>query len=239
MDCSVPRRKKAVAMCNGCGKQFHPRDARYSTYCSRECAFAHKAGEQHHHFRPDKKAKFSRVYIKHCEKCAGLFVARQSTTKYCSDPCRKLIACQKDRARQQENDFRDRTERRCKGCGKVFIPGVYGDKRRLLCSEKCARHYFRRISKARRRAVERGRDADRVDPIQVFDRDGWRCQICGKPTPKSKRGSFKPRAPELDHRIPLAMGGSHTYANVQCACRECNQSKGGKMVIGQLPMFIR
>lgn len=60
---------------------------------------------------------------------------------------------------------------------------------------------------------------------------------CGKPTPLKLRGTCKPRAPEIDHRVPIAMGGAHTYDNVQCACRECNQRKGGTVIVGQLPLL--
>lgn len=87
-------------------------------------------------------------------------------------------------------------------------------------------------SKAVRRAKERI-EAESVDPIKVFERDKWRCQLCGGSTPRKLRGSYDPKAPELDHVIPLALGGGHTWANVQCACRECNIRKGAKP-LGQM-----
>lgn len=86
----------------------------------------------------------------------------------------------------------------------------------------------RRIYKARRRAIERGADADRIDPIKVFERDKWRCHLCGCKTPRRQRGTYEPDAPELDHVIPLAAGGSHTWGNVKCACRRCNGDKGAE-----------
>ena len=38
-------------------------------------------------------------------------------------------------------------------------------------------------------------------------------------------GSFGPTYPTLDHIIPLAKGGTHTWNNVQCACAMCNSEK--------------
>lgn len=92
-----------------------------------------------------------------------------------------------------------------------------------FCSIKCSRRSLSRIASAARRA--RVTNGERVDPFLVFDRDGWLCQICHEPTPRALRGSYEPKAPELDHIIPLAAGGEHTYRNTQCACRRCNIAK--------------
>lgn len=91
----------------------------------------------------------------------------------------------------------------------------------------------RRAEKSSRRAVERGVEADLIDPIRVFERDGWRCHLCGCKTPRSLRGTYKDAAPELDHMVPLAANGTHTWGNVACACRRCNMKKGAKP-LGQL-----
>lgn len=93
----------------------------------------------------------------------------------------------------------------------------------------------RRAAKARRKALQRGRldGAEKFDPIEVLARDGWRCYICGISTPKRLRGSYDNRAPELDHIVPLALGGQHTRQNTACACRRCNIDKGSRP-LGQL-----
>jgi 5-methylcytosine-specific restriction endonuclease McrA len=70
-----------------------------------------------------------------------------------------------------------------------------------------------------------------VDPIKVFKRDRWRCQLCGRKTLKQHGNT--PDSPELDHIVPLALGGEHTYVNTQCLCRDCNGKKGAR-VAGQL-----
>ncbi|MFB9372817.1 HNH endonuclease [Algimonas porphyrae] len=92
----------------------------------------------------------------------------------------------------------------------------------------------RRAAKARRRALKKVGEAERFDPFEVFHRDGWRCHICGKKTLKSKRGTIHPRAPELDHVMPLSKGGEHTRRNTACSCRSCNHAKGSGVAGGQL-----
>lgn len=81
--------------------------------------------------------------------------------------------------------------------------------------------------KARRRARKRINSVP-VDPIAILNRDGWRCQLCGVKTPKTKRGGFEDDAPEVDHIISLADGGAHAPHNLQCACRRCNLMKGAE-----------
>lgn len=66
---------------------------------------------------------------------------------------------------------------------------------------------------------------ENVNPIKVFERDKWKCQICGVKTPRKLRGTLDDRAPELDHVMPLSLGGAHSYMNTQCACRKCNAEK--------------
>jgi 5-methylcytosine-specific restriction endonuclease McrA len=71
----------------------------------------------------------------------------------------------------------------------------------------------------------------------VFERDKWKCHICGMKTMPALRGSNEDSAPELDHIVSLADGGSHTWANLACACRQCNGRKGAAS-FGQLHLDI-
>lgn len=63
-----------------------------------------------------------------------------------------------------------------------------------------------------------------VSRVRIFERDKWKCRLCGK---KVKRDAVvpHPRAPVLDHVLPLARGGTHEPANVQLACFMCNAHK--------------
>jgi 5-methylcytosine-specific restriction endonuclease McrA len=84
---------------------------------------------------------------------------------------------------------------------------------------------MRSDSTHRRRAKKFGCSYEPVSKRKVFERDGWKCQICGISTPEAKRGTIDDDAPELDHIIPLAKRGDHSYRNTQCACRRCNLLK--------------
>lgn len=126
----------------------------------------------------------------------------------------------------------------CKHCGHEFIRLLPGP--RLFCTKTCsddaAKNYestkrLKRIAKAKRRDRLKGQKVENVDPFVVFDRDGWTCQICRIETPKYLRGTNDDRSPQLDHVIPLAKGGMHSYANTQCLCRKCNILKGDKIYV--------
>ncbi|MHB8123996.1 MAG: HNH endonuclease [Desulfuromonadaceae bacterium] len=67
-----------------------------------------------------------------------------------------------------------------------------------------------------------------VNPIRVFERDRWKCQLCKRATPRKLRGTLDDRAPELDHIKPISKGGEHSYRNTQCACRACNLAKSDR-----------
>jgi 5-methylcytosine-specific restriction endonuclease McrA len=73
-----------------------------------------------------------------------------------------------------------------------------------------------RHSGALRRARLRG--ADVVLSLVVLERDDGTCGICG--------GDVDPTDFHVDHVEPLALGGEHSYANVQAAHPDCNRRKG-------------
>lgn len=83
-----------------------------------------------------------------------------------------------------------------------------------------------RMKAAAYRAKKRNTQVEPIDPFKVLERDKWRCHLCGVKTPKSKRGTHDDRAPELEHIVSLADGGTHTWGNVACSCRKCNIEKG-------------
>ena len=67
---------------------------------------------------------------------------------------------------------------------------------------------------------------------KLIKRDGNICALCGKPVDindfhLSKTGRIVPNAnyPSVDHIIPLAKGGTHTWDNVQLAHFLCNSLK--------------
>lgn len=173
-----------------------------------------------------------------CVQCSvcGARCLRPSQ-KACSETCRK----ERNRRRTEDSNRREHDAkygpRPCRECGTDFKP-TYG-RTKTYCSADCERRYTNRVSRQaygsthRKRAKRAGVAYEPVNRTKVFERDGWKCGLCGLPTKRDKRGTLHPLAPELDHIIPLSKGGPHTYANVQCAHRQCNNQKGDA-VEGQL-----
>jgi 5-methylcytosine-specific restriction endonuclease McrA len=62
---------------------------------------------------------------------------------------------------------------------------------------------------------------ERIDPSEVFNRDGGRCGICGE--------QVDPTEFEVDHIVPISRGGTHELSNVQLAHRTCNRKKWNKL----------
>ena len=59
---------------------------------------------------------------------------------------------------------------------------------------------------------------------QIFDRDGWICQLCFAPIDWRRFGR-DPLAPSLDHVVLLNSGGVHSRDNVWAAHFGCNSRK--------------
>lgn len=76
----------------------------------------------------------------------------------------------------------------------------------------------------RRRARLNGREVERFSDLEIFDRDGWVCQICGQQIHRELKRPH-PASVSLDHVIPIALGGNHTRANVQASHLQCNLRK--------------
>ncbi len=54
--------------------------------------------------------------------------------------------------------------------------------------------------------------------LEVFKRDHYTCQYCGRET----------RQLTIDHVIPRYRGGEHSWENVVSACVPCNRRKAGR-----------
>jgi 5-methylcytosine-specific restriction endonuclease McrA len=66
--------------------------------------------------------------------------------------------------------------------------------------------------------VHRPRHPVRLSRHEVFIRDEYTCQYCGKRT----------RDLTIDHVIPRNRGGTSTWDNVVSACKSCNHRKAGR-----------
>jgi 5-methylcytosine-specific restriction endonuclease McrA len=125
----------------------------------------------------------------------------------------------------------------------------------LTCSAACAKERRKRTVKEYRAGSGRAiylrakRDADqqrkrakrttRVDRFrdeEIFERDRWTCQLCGKRVKRQAKFPH-PDAPTIDHIVPLSKHGEHTRENSQCAHNLCNARKNTKACGSQLRLI--
>jgi 5-methylcytosine-specific restriction endonuclease McrA len=69
--------------------------------------------------------------------------------------------------------------------------------------------------------INRPRAVVKLTRREVFRRDNYTCQYCGKHTINLT----------IDHIIPRHMGGRHIWTNVVAACSSCNHHKGGRTLV--------
>jgi len=232
------RSAEVALSCVYCGGQFiHIRrraSGRFPRFCSIECkrartrqqsaeSAARRADGLYRNRRPASrkpKPKLEPQFPIVCGYCGRLALRKTADAKFCSTKC--LNAHHRDLRRVGPFE-----PKQCAACGTTFIPKQSVN---VYCSRECQLRVWYPTKRAKRRTATA---VGRVDPIAVFERDHWRCHMCNRKTPRSKRGSFDPDAPELDHIVPLSVGGAHTYENTACSCRACNMAKGAKP-LGQL-----
>lgn len=66
--------------------------------------------------------------------------------------------------------------------------------------------------------IKRPRPMRRLARREVFARDRYTCQYCGKQT----------KDLTIDHVIPRHRGGKHAWENLITACMDCNRRKAGR-----------
>jgi len=86
----------------------------------------------------------------------------------------------------------------------------------------------------KRRALKAGATVEDFTPKEVFIRDRYICQACGIKTRPDYKNKYHAKYPNLDHIIPLSVGGEHSRRNTQCLCRGCNTLKGNRHANDQM-----
>lgn len=214
---------KESRTCPICGNLFIAEGKGFGKrYCSHKCA-----NREEHNKRNERRINNTPISV--CPQCGDAFKKHRKKGMYCSRKC----YTESLKAKEQTSA--------CLICGQEF--NQRGHKLKYcssLCSTKAQAEVYRRNSTTRRALRVANGNVEMINPKEIFDRDGWRCQLCGKKVDKrlykTKGTARHSNAPSLDHIIPISKGGEHNKANVQCACYLCNCKKGNK-VIGQLKMF--
>lgn len=157
-----------------------------------------------------------------CATCGTSYLKRKDrpTNNYCSQLC--AASANKD----------------CKACGVQFV----GPVAQVYCSVKCRKSdYWKRKGREENRghvqkvkAQKYGTATEDIDPVRLFQRDSWTCQLCGELI-DAELSHPHPLAATIDHVVPLSKGGSHTWGNVQAAHFRCNNKKGTRTPEGSKP----
>ena len=141
-------------------------------------------------------------------------------------------------------------EKICKYCGGKFLTEFKRSK--TYCSELCKKkmnNYLKKINDSKR--AERMKNNGEVDEDitlpKLYKKHNGICAICGEECNyndyiKTEDGHYivGNMYPSIDHIIPLAKSGTHTWDNVQLAHRLCNSYKSDRFIEereGQLRLF--
>lgn len=161
-----------------------------------------------------------------CPLCVEYKREQRRKAKETERQQQRLERIQKAREREAEAE-RKRIERihPCPVCGTVTDRPKY-------CSKKCGQKVANQMGELRRRNLIQAAMVDKDITVEgLYRRDNGVCAICGKPCNLEDyvvRDGTKICGdwyPSIDHVIPLAKGGLHSWSNVQLAHRRCNWEK--------------
>lgn len=158
-----------------------------------------------------------------CRCCSTEFLASRSDSKLCSKTCQQRWA----RANPKKLCTVAQCERASEAKG---LCAMHWKRNRraegLIANEPWDER--RKANHQRRRAQKLNLPADTIRPLDIYERDGWICSICSEPVAR-ELAYPDPMSPSLDHVIPLAKGGHHTFQNTALAHWQCNVRKGDRV----------
>lgn len=222
-----------VCKVEGCSRT---RDSSRTSFCSR-----------HRYLMDQYGSTDDPSFARSCDHCGETFWTTRRRARFCRAECR--------RAREKEDRAARNAARcriwvgRCGICGVTFVSPTPDGYQVRMCSDDCraeakrtrsrikesVREQPRRVQYAESYAVnDARRRSATIDAVEVFsraeiaERDGWVCQLCSKPVDPALEWP-DPMSQSLDHKIPLAKGGSHTRENCQLAHLRCNLAKGDRV----------
>lgn len=136
-----------------------------------------------------------------CESCKTPYLPRRRAQRFCSRPCKDVHHGARFRAT--------------------------GGSARLSPEARERQRLYWQAKNRRRRAAKRGRLSEPYTLAGIAARDRGRCGLCGGRV-AMKQAVPHPKAPTIDHVLPVAEGGDDTRANVQLAHFRCNSAKGAR-----------
>lgn len=117
--------------------------------------------------------------------------------------------------------------RNCVECGALFV--IHGQRQSITTCASCPSYAERNLFPSQQRRMRVVAAGDRGIHWRTLGvRDAWTCHLCGRKVKQSAGVDGVPRGATVDHLIPISDGGSHVWANVALAHRDCNMKRGNK-----------
>jgi 5-methylcytosine-specific restriction endonuclease McrA len=210
----------AERICVQCGEPITAEGRR--KFCTRACYLANNrvAGRE-------RQRALLRVVEHPCEACGVPVMGKHR--KWCEECAHGRVEPWKLRRRLGLPDVQHGV---CIGCGQAFTWMIRKGQQPRYCTELCSN----RTRRDRRRAHEKGGYVEDVPRLEIFERDRWICQLCGRKINRRLKHGH-PMAAVIDHIVPLADGGLHERRNCQAAHAWCNSSKGAGAANDQLRLI--
>lgn len=182
----------------------------------------------------------SAVTIRHkreliCESCSELY-----KTQKVEDHKKQIEENQQQKKISKMAAYSDKADEQmsfnqCVICNNLFFSV---NDRIKTCSERCRKTYANWQGKDKRLKKIKDRLVDKdISLINLYKRDKGICWICKgecdyKDYETTEDGYFivHDNYPSIDHVIPLAKGGEHSWDNVKLAHHRCNTLKSDKVV---------
>lgn len=129
----------------------------------------------------------------------------------------------------------------CSECGGKYTATQLGTK---YCSRRCASRVHDRTKRAKKRLrAEANGAVDTITLDELIAMDSNECYLCGEECNRndyviSDEGHFivGRTYPSIDHVMPVAKGGTHTWDNVRLAHHHCNTIKSDNLIEEALQM---
>lgn len=169
-----------------------------------------------------------------CPGCNDEFTPPRRNAIYCSRRCANRVHNRRRRAERPELVRRykrisaERQRRPCALCGDIFAPVSQRSQLtpQRFCSTACSETWLRGGGNGTQLKGKR-MPLPRSVRARIFNRDGWRCQLCGGVIDPTVRWPDQ-RVGSIDHVVPVAAGGGDEDTNLQSAHMSCNQRKGAR-----------
>jgi hypothetical protein len=227
--CARPSRKKKV-LCDKCEEKRIETKNKKEKINKIINLIRDEVSNRREHIKPEvaalKRISKNHRYYGECDRCGRHYFTNRSNSVHC-DRCIDKIELEKtNRISNWKGKYI-----KCKECGKRFEMRSSKSK---FCSTKCSDKNYYRVKELRRRKKlqENGRVNYKISKRKLIEREGSKCKLCGEPVDFNdyhykEEGYFiaGPKYPSIDHIIPVAKGGTHTWDNVQLAHRHCNSVK--------------